>query len=599
MSFSAAGALAWLLPAGGVLFILYLLKMRRKPFVVPATFLWPAQTEEIRANAFFQRPRLNVLFWLQLLALVLVVGALAGPQFLTRSLTGSVTMVILDGSASMRAKDVTGGRFEAAKDLARQAISEVKSGDRIGVIFAGAQTQVVFPLTEEPERHRGKLDGLEAEDVAGNMAEALRLAAATVSAYDGARILVLSDGAFRPIEDFALAKGEVVFRSVGKSSKNLGVSALGAATTGRGREVYCAVRNYGLDAASADFTLRVDGRVLDSKKIDVKAGATWGSTFLVPQDAEVCRAEIEAEDDLESDNVRVAAIADSSSLKVLLVGPGDYFLERALSLDPRVALERATRLPEAERAGSAGPGKYDLVVFSGAAVSPVKARGSLAFAPSAEAASLSRPAYLSRADHPAVRDLEFSGVYIERAQKLTVTGNAKAIVEAREGPLIVARESPGHRRLDVAFELTKSDWPLHPGFPIFIGQALSYLAGESRRDVATIAAGKPFTVPLGPDEAFGAPGGVRWSQQPGYAIVRGLPRVGEFAFKVGDKNLRYFANLEDPDEPKIEPQAFVQLAGDKVARTPTPQRPTDLWKWAILVGLAVLALEWWVFVRKS
>lgn len=599
MSFSTSGALLWLIPAGAVLFVLYLLKMRRKPFVVPATFLWPAQTEEIRANAFFQRPRLNILFWLQLLALLMVIGALAGPQFLTRSLTGRVTMVVVDGSASMGANDVTPNRFQAAKDLARQAISEVKSGDRIGVIFAGAQTQVVFPLTEEPGRHRAKLDGLEAEDVAGNMAEALRLAAATVSAYDGARILVISDGAFRPVEDFALSKGEVVFRSVGRSSKNLGVSALGAATTGRGREVYCAVRNYGLDAGSANLTLTVDGRILDSRKIDVKGGGTWGATFLVPQNAQLCRAEIESNDALVSDNVRVAAISDQSTLRVLLVGPGDYFLERALSLDPRVALERASRLPETERAGTASPGKYDLVFFSGSDAAPVKARGSLEFVRAPGAGAITRPAFLASSGHPAVRDIEFGNVYIERARKLALSGGAKAIVEAREGPLIVARETPGKRQLQVAFELAKSDWPLHPGFPIFIGQALTYLAGESRQDVVALAAGKPFTVPLASGEEFRAPEGVRWSQQPGYAIVRGLPRVGEYALQVGNKRSRYFANLEDPDEPKIEPQPFVQLAGDKLARTPTPQRPTDLWKWAVLIGLAVLAVEWWVFVRKS
>ncbi|HRK20892.1 MAG TPA: VWA domain-containing protein, partial [Fimbriimonadaceae bacterium] len=225
MSFSATGALLWLIPTGLILFALYLLKMRRKPFEVPATFLWPAQTEEIRANAFFQRPRLNILFWLQLLALVVIAAALAGPQFLTRSLAGRVTMIVLDGSASMRATDVSPSRFEVALDLARQAIGEVKAGDRIGVIFSGAQTEVAIPLTDAPGQHSSKLSELKAQDVSGNMPEALRLAAASVSAYDGARILVISDGAFRPIEQFSLPKGEVVFRSVGRSSRNLGISA--------------------------------------------------------------------------------------------------------------------------------------------------------------------------------------------------------------------------------------------------------------------------------------------------------------------------------------------------------------------------------------
>ena len=605
VSFQNGAALFWLIPASAVLLALYLLKMRRKPIRVPATFLWPQQTEEIRANALFQRPRLNLLFWLQLAALTALVICLAGPQLLTRSLTGRVTMIVLDGSASMRATDVSPNRFEEAKKLARQAIDELKPGDRIGVVLAGTQPRVVFPLTDQPQVHRGKLDAAEAEDVSCDMGEALRLAAASLTAYQGARILVLSDGAFRPVEAFSLEKGEVLFRPVGRSARNMGISALGATVSARGKELYCAVRNYGLDASNAELTIEADGKVVDARDVRVKGGGTFGTTVLVPASAKLCRATLQVDDALAADNVRVATLGEGSALRVLLVGPGDYFLERALTLDPRVTLERSARVPASERAGGTGAGTYDLVVFSGSAESPVKARGVLAFgkpssaSPVTGSGQISRPEYLSREDHPAVRDLEFGDVYVEQAAKVTPKSTAKSILDSKAGPLVVAGEAPGQRKLYVSFELTKSDWPLHVSFPIFIGQTLTFLAGEGRLDQAAVAAGNPFTIPLGPGEEFRAPEGVRWSQQEGYAIVRGLPRVGSYDLKVGSRKQTYFANLEDPDEPKIEPAAFVQLGGTKVGKTAVPQRPSDLWKWAVLAGLAVLAVEWWVFVRRS
>ncbi len=141
----------------------------------------------------------------------------------------------------MRANDVGHSRFEEALKLARQAIDEVKPGDRMGIVYAGLQPQVVFPLTEEPARHASRLNGLQAQDTSCDMGESLRLAAASLSAFEGSRILVLSDGSFRPVDDFQLNKGEVTFRSIGKSSRNLGISALGSSVTARGREVYCAV----------------------------------------------------------------------------------------------------------------------------------------------------------------------------------------------------------------------------------------------------------------------------------------------------------------------------------------------------------------------
>ena len=63
-----------------------------------------------------------------------------------------------------------------------------------------------------------------------------------------------------------------------------GISALGSATTARGREVFCAVHNYGLDAASAELTLEADGKLLDARNIRVKGGGTWGATLVVPED---------------------------------------------------------------------------------------------------------------------------------------------------------------------------------------------------------------------------------------------------------------------------------------------------------------------------
>ena len=66
MSFQNAAALFWLLPLGGIVILLYLLKMRRRDVRVPATFLWPARVEEIRANALFQKLKPSWLLFLQL-----------------------------------------------------------------------------------------------------------------------------------------------------------------------------------------------------------------------------------------------------------------------------------------------------------------------------------------------------------------------------------------------------------------------------------------------------------------------------------------------------------------------------------------------------
>src|ERR671916_597839 len=105
MTFQSAAALWWLLPMAGAITALYLLKMRRRAVRVPAAFLWPRLTADVRANAPFQKLRVSLLLVLQLLAVFLLVFGLSNPLRKARGLHGRATVIVLDASASMAATD--------------------------------------------------------------------------------------------------------------------------------------------------------------------------------------------------------------------------------------------------------------------------------------------------------------------------------------------------------------------------------------------------------------------------------------------------------------------------------------------------------------
>src|SRR5437660_901154 len=112
----------WLIPLGGAIIVLYLLRMRRRDLRVPASFLWPERTDEVRANALIPRLRFSWLLVLQLLALALVVFAVAKPQTKQQGLAGEVTVLVVDASASMGATDINPTRFDEARRLVVGAI---------------------------------------------------------------------------------------------------------------------------------------------------------------------------------------------------------------------------------------------------------------------------------------------------------------------------------------------------------------------------------------------------------------------------------------------------------------------------------------------
>src|SRR6185503_9333340 len=145
MRLLSSTTLWWLLLAGIIIFF-YLLKLKRKRTVVPSVLLWSRALEEVEANAPFKKLRRNLLLLLQLLALIALVFALARPLVTTRALATGSTVIIIDSTASMSARDEDGGsRLDRAKQLAREMIAGLSTGDRAAIIESSARVTVRSP----------------------------------------------------------------------------------------------------------------------------------------------------------------------------------------------------------------------------------------------------------------------------------------------------------------------------------------------------------------------------------------------------------------------------------------------------------------------
>ena len=75
------GPLAWLaiLAVPWAIFALYFLKLKRTPLEVPSTYLWHRVIEDLHVNSLWQRFRRSLLLFLQLLLVVLAIGAVLRP----------------------------------------------------------------------------------------------------------------------------------------------------------------------------------------------------------------------------------------------------------------------------------------------------------------------------------------------------------------------------------------------------------------------------------------------------------------------------------------------------------------------------------------
>jgi len=601
MSFARPDFLLLFVPLAAIIIALYLLRMRRKNFMVPATFLWPAKTEEIRANALFQRLKPSWLLFLQLLALAAIVACFARPQFAQRGLAGETTVIVLDSSASMGATDVLPSRFANAKSLARDAIRGARPGDQIALIEAGPVPRVVFPLGNDSARQTSALDDIKGTDSEADVGEALRLASAVVANRDGARIVLLSDGDFEPIKDFSPGKAAVVYRKIGIGGTNIAIEALGVSDTTRGRQLYAGLKNYGGQPWETSLSLYADGKVVDSVRLKIAAHSTVGHTIAAPAGARLYEAKIDPEDVLKADDYAAVSSDPTASLRVLVVGKSDPFLERALALDPRVTLDKAADLPPD------GGTTYDIVAFDGVPAQPTASRGTLILGDAGTVNFVStagvdkRPKFLRSEASPIMKGVDLNGVFIDNAQRVSASGDAEVIARSATGPLIIAQSKPNRRQLYVAFSPLESDFPLQVAFPIFIANALDFLGGAAGNGPLVVASGRPFATPAQKSAAIQGPDGGKTDLAivNGLATIRETRTIGNYTLTSDGKSRTVIATLRSPRESDVVPVAQLALGNRPVKSTLAPLRFADYWRPLAVLALLVLAGEWWLFARRS
>jgi len=114
--------------------------------------LWgnAALLASLMPNVSYARPRWK--FYMQLVALILIIVVLAQPQFGTKEekvrKKGIEVMIALDVSNSMLAQDIQPNRLQKAKQILSQLIDKMEE-DKVGMIVFAGDAYVQMPITSD------------------------------------------------------------------------------------------------------------------------------------------------------------------------------------------------------------------------------------------------------------------------------------------------------------------------------------------------------------------------------------------------------------------------------------------------------------------
>ena len=606
MSFLYPAALFLGLLGLGVI-ALYLQRPRRRQLEVSTLLFWQRVLEREPQRQFLGRLRHPLSLLLQLLIFTLLLLALARPE--GRLQGRQSTVVLVDARARMQVEGV----FAAAMSSARELASQAGPNHEVAVLTVDGGAGVLSPFSTDGRFLREKLDGLTVSDAGGGMDEALALGRELLASRpEKTRLVVVTDrplGQGRDVEEVL----------VGKARENVAILSLAqrpVPSSPQSAEVFVKLGNFSDREKAVELELALDGKPMDVRHFSLPPGGQEAFFTMVSEDLlrgsrGFFTARLTGADDLTIDDEARAALSAGEPVRVLLLTAGNPFLEGALKADPSIGLDILA--PENWKAGMGA--SFDAVVFDGwmPADATLESLGEGAFlffgrSPFEITDKAERAFALEKTEeqNPLLWNVDLSAVQLDRALSIKAPeGDGLRIstpLESGGEPMLLTLERRDHRRVvATAFTVSDSNFPLKAAFPLFVSNAIHWLAGEQNLGGNSLAAGQTFLPEDGekvaaeprrdgkaeplPDEARSLTEGPVRLKKNGFYEVR--PR--------GDGPGRWLAvNTANEEE--------ADLRGAKSNRNILALALSwgglHPWQWLALAAFALIVAEWFLHHRR-
>lgn len=622
---------------------LYFLKLRRRPLVVPSTYLWRRSLEDLHVNSLWQRLRQNLLLYLQLLVLALAILALARPVWRGSRLAGDRFIFLVDNSASMSATDVAPNRLAEARRRVGELIDQLPAG-AVGMLVSFAdQARVEQTFTDNRRALRRALAGIRPTQQTTDLGEALRVAAGLANpgrvateAQDmqvadalPATVYIVSDGQFPDVAGFSLGNLEPRFIPIGSAAaENLGIVAFNTrrnAAQGGALEAFARVEFHGAAPSQAELSLWADGVLIDAQAVEVAPDKSASAVFALGQrDSGVLELRASPDDVLPLDNRAWTTIDPPRQVRVLVIGPGNEPLEFALQTRSsrelaEVRFEGPEFLTTPEYAQRSLDGSFDLIVYDRTAPPTAPAAQAMYWGaiPPGGAWRAGEPLLPQIIDadlsHPICQLLELWNIDLVEGFVVEPPVGGRGLVQCQAGPLVAIGPREGFEDLVLGFSLVNGDkvntnWPLRVSFPLFVLNVLRYFGPEEEAgstgarpgqvvELSSQGAADRLTVvdPAGEARDVRRAAGGRFP-------FAGGELVGPYTVREAGRPPRSFAlNLFSPAESQLAAKAenSIRIGYVEVeARAGREATPREAWKWLALAVLVMLLAEWYIYNRR-
>jgi len=601
----------WFLVLIPIFVLMYILKQRYEEKQIPSLYLWQQAVMDMDATSPFQKLKKNILFFLQLLVLLLCIFAMTNPLIWWKNNNYQNIVIVIDTSGSMSALGEKDKKLEEAKQKAAELINSLSSGTRITLISASKNIKVEVSGSAEKKEVLNKLKTIAPTNSAGSIEDTYSLVKAICQQYQSYRAVYFTDH-FVNLKDF---NGEVIV--LGPQRPNISLDYIAHTKKDNSLKVMVRVTNHSSGTEEAEICLYGEDELLEIKNELLNGGETKTIYFdNVPADKKYIYGELSKEDGLPEDNRIYSVVKQKEAKRVILLTEQNVFLEKALNTLKDIELFKA--LPD-EKIND----EFDLYIFDGDPQGQLPQKGNILFINPRKdniyfkAGEELNGGKANISSHAITKYMNNSDFVISRVSSLEMPYWASPLIAVNNNIASFAGEYKGQKVAVIGFDLHNSDFPLTLEFPVFINNLISYLMDRDTLSNTQYNCGDGIEInPLPEAESISVkgPDGNNTEISSKYPLKpyeqTSETGIYEISQKAGDKQIEKLVAVNFPVSESgrsassdtvssdHEEKQNGSKSGDKAGSVVNNRGGFNLLNILLLTAIIIAAVEWLVYVRQ-
>ncbi|WP_075617392.1 vWA domain-containing protein [Paenisporosarcina indica] len=580
-------AFLWTVIIPVIVLLYYFFRKKYKEKTISSTMFWETVMKETKVSPYLQYLQRNALFYLQMLALILLVFALLQPFFKTKAIAGEHIIWVVDTSATMLAT-VNGETVFDRHKSEMMSLSEQLVGKPLTMMTTGEEPTILLRDETNLSFIQSTIENLTVKYEHEQLPKMLDFTESLLKGKETA-IYLFTDHVERselPLENEAITWS---VKGTPDDIENVSILRFGATQSDKGVAVLAQLSNDTTTEKRGDFEIRsmTDDKVLIKESVVITAQDTLELSFKDLPSTSGLQASLQIEDDYAVDNESTILLQQQSS-QTFVDGSLHQLVTAAFqAMDIPVSSVPTEQLVDVTDDAIIVTNQTSQLTTSDSPVLLIGRNDESAKEIIGEITT-ERDDVFAYAD---MKDIFVSSIYPPFADYETIArvNDEPFIQRSERGDLIILAD------------IQMTDWPLHPSFPLFLWSAREQMSTNSDY-IGTFSPNERKSLSLVAEEETGdweifsnSAEFITTFQNGGQFTAPSQP--GLYVLKSGQTEKQFSVALEQQEKQIEKGTSFTIGTSSKGSVQETVE--TSLVPWFLLLIVLLLLIEWEVQRRRG